>query len=102
MRLEYYPPEKFKNDLLTIIGKHLDLAKYKVFIFGSRVLNKGSDRSDIDVGIEGPTKIPAETFFEIEDEIENLPTLYTIELVDFHSIAAKFNEVAKEKIEYLN
>lgn len=102
MRLEFYPPEKFKQDLLAIIGKHLDLANYKVFIFGSRVFNKGSDRSDIDVGIEGPAKIPAETFFDIEDELEKLPTLYTIELVDFQNVAPKFNQIAKEKVEYLN
>jgi len=49
MRLEHYPIEKLKKEILEIIGKHLDLNKYKIFFFGSRVTGKGNDRSDIDI-----------------------------------------------------
>ncbi|MEK7189472.1 MAG: nucleotidyltransferase domain-containing protein [Patescibacteria group bacterium] len=52
-RLEYYPVEKLKKELKDIAAKYLDLKKYHLFFFGSRVTGKGSERSDIDVGIEG-------------------------------------------------
>ncbi len=102
MRLEQISENKFKQEILSIIGRHVDLGTYKVFVFGSRVLNKGSDRSDIDLGIEGPAKIPADAFFAIEEELEELSTLYTIELVDFAGVSSRFHEIAKEKVEYLN
>jgi len=99
MRLEHYPIEKLEKEILEIVGKHLDLAKYRVFFFGSRVTGQGTDRSDIDVGIDGPEAIPAGVKFAIEEDIENLPTLYKIEIVDFKHVPPKFREVALKKIE---
>ena len=101
MRLEYYRPDKLKREILEILGKYLDLSKYKVFFFGSRVSGSGDSRSDIDIGIEG-SEIPAYTKLEIEEELENLPILYKIDFVDFNNVSDKFKKVAKEHIEYLN
>lgn len=102
MRLEHGSEEKIKKDILQIIGKHLDLSKYKVFIFGSRVTGKGNDRSDIDVGIEGEEEVPLVLMGKIKDEMEDLPTLYKIDAVDFFQLSDKFKEVAKEKMEMIN
>jgi len=102
MRLEHYPEEKLKKEILEIVGKRLDLKKYKVFFFGSRVTGKGDERSDIDIGIEGTEKVPIEVKFDIEDDIENLPILYKIDLIDFYNTDKNFYEVAKQKIEILN
>lgn len=102
MRLEHYSEKKLKEELLKIIGKHLNLSKYKVFVFGSRVTGKGDDRSDIDVGIEGPEPVSSAAKLEIAEEVENLPTLYKIEIVDFSQVPDKFKLVAKETIELLN
>lgn len=102
MRLEHYPVEKLKREILAIIGKHLDLTKYRVFFFGSRVAGTGTDRSDIDVGIEGPKPISASAWMEIEETIENLPSLYKIEIVDFKHISPKFRKVALQTTEPLN
>lgn len=33
MKLEFYPLEKLKKDILEIIGRHLDLKDFKVFFF---------------------------------------------------------------------
>jgi len=101
MRLEYYPVDKLKKEILEILGKYLDLSKYKVFFFGSRVSGSGDSRSDIDIGIESP-EIPAYVKLEIEEELENLPILYKIDFVDFNNVSDKFKKVAKEHIEYLN
>ncbi len=102
MRLEHYPIDKLKKELLEIIGKHLDLSKYKVFFFGSRITGKGDDRSDIDVGIEGPDPIPGSTLSLITEEVENIRTLYTIEIVDFKKVSDDFYNVAKQNIKMIN
>ena len=101
MHLEYYPADKLKKEILEILGKYLDLSKYKVFFFGSRVRGNSDERADIDIGVEGP-EIPAYAKLEIEEELENLPILYKIDFVDFNNVSDKFKKVAKEHIEYLN
>lgn len=102
MKLEFYPEEKLKKEILDIIGKYLDLKKHKIFLFGSRVEGKGNERSDIDVGIEGKKPLPAGVLLDIQDGIENLPTLYKIEIVDFAAVDKVFKQVAKQRIELLN
>jgi len=102
MRLEHYPKEKLKKEILEIVGKYLDFHEYRVFFFGSRVAGKNDERSDIDVGIEGAKPIPAGTMLDIQEEIENLPTLYKIDVVDFYDVSEKFREVAKQHIEMFN
>jgi len=103
MRLEYCRADKLKKEILEILGKYLDLSKYKVFFFGSRVSGSGDSRSDIyiGIGIEG-LEIPAYVKLEIEEELENLPILYKIDFVDFNNVSDKFKKVAKEHIKYLN
>ena len=94
MRLEHESEEKLKKDIVRIIGSHVPLNGHRVFFFGSRVAGTNSERSDIDVGIEGKEPIPWRVMADIEDDIENLPTLYKIEVVDFVRTAKKFREVA--------
>jgi predicted nucleotidyltransferase len=101
MQLKHYPVEKLKKEILEIVGQEIDLSKYRVFFFGSRVENKGTERSDIDIGIEGPQPVPAEKFLNIQEKIENLPTLYKIEVVDFCRVFPEFREVARQQIEIL-
>jgi len=99
MRLEHYPLEKLKKEILEIVGKYLDLSKYRVFFFGSRVDNKGNERSDIDVGVEGDEKIPGAVLSAIREEIDDLQTLYKIEVVDFKNVSRDFYKVASKNIE---
>lgn len=102
MRLEYEPLQKIKDNVLEAVQRHLDLNQYKLFFFGSRVAGKGNERSDVDLGILGEKPISAGIFSEIEDEIENIPVLYTIDIVDFNNVSEKFKQVALEEVEYLN
>lgn len=102
MRIEHYNLEKLKKEILEIMARHLELNGYKVFFFGSRVMNKGSERSDIDVGVEGKKPIGLSILSNIKDDIEKIPTLYKIDVVDFSDADEKFKQVAKEKIEFLN
>lgn len=102
MRLEHYSAKKIREDILKIVGKYLDLREYKIFFFGSRVNGKGSERSDIDVGIEGKKEIPEKILLKIREEIKNIPTLYHIDIVDFRKVDKDFYKVAKSRIEEVN
>lgn len=102
MRLEHESQEKIKKELLRIIGEHLDLKKYKVFVFGSRVTGKGDEQSDIDAGIEGEQKISDGAIEKIKEELEELPILYKIDIVDFTRASKTFKKVVGERKEYLN
>lgn len=102
MRMQNYSEKQFKKELLKIISRHLDLAEYKVFVFGSRVNGQGDERSDIDIGIEGKTKIPLSTIARIREEVEGLPILYEVDVVDFQRVEPDFKKVAMTKIEKLN
>jgi predicted nucleotidyltransferase len=101
MKLEYYPAEKLKEEILKILSKYLDLSQYKVFFFGSRVKGNADERADIDIGIEGP-EIPSHIKLEIEEELENLPILYKIDFVDFNNVDEDFKKIAKKYVEYIN
>lgn len=102
MKIDYIEDKYLKNELLKIISKHLPLKQYKIFIFGSRVKGDNFSKSDIDIGILGPKKIPVDVKFTLEEELENLPTLYTFDLVDFGDTSAKFKKEAMKHTEPLN
>lgn len=95
-------PEELKNlgaDLEKIVSKYIEAGSgYELFFFGSRVTGKNAERSDIDVGIKGKEPLPLSSVSDIKEEIENLPTLYKIDFVDFAGTAKVFKEVALEKI----
>lgn len=101
MRLEHGSVEKIKKDILNIVSKHLDVKNHKIFFFGSRVTGGGNERSDIDVGIEGSAPIPSAAWLEIQSDIENLQTLYKIEIVDFKRVSSEFKETALASVELI-
>ena len=101
MKLEHESDEALKRQILESIGKHIDIGGYRVFLFGSRGSGTPREGSDIDVGIEGAEPISSGALAAIQDEIDALPTLYKIEIVDFSRVTETFKKVARER-EYLN
>jgi len=99
MRLEHYPQKKLEKEILKIVSKHLDLKKYKVFFFGSRVRGDNFEKADIDIGIEGSKEVPAKAFLNIQDDLEKIPFLYKIDFVDFKTVSEKFKKEALKHIE---
>ena len=69
--------------LRLVVRRHLPDPAYRIFLFGSRATGAGRPNSDIDVGIEGPGPVPREALAAIDEELEEAPTLYTIDVVDF-------------------
>ena len=101
MKIEFYPEDKLKKEILAILRKYLNLEEYKVFFFGSRVRGDNFPRADIDIGILGKKRVAPEIMFQIKEEIEKIPTLYQIDLVDFSQVSEKFKKEALKYVEYL-
>lgn len=102
MQIKYVDEHQLKRQIVSAISKHLLLKKYKIFLFGSRVRGDNFPRSDVDIGIEGPVAISAEVKIALEEELDNLSTLYTFELVDFRNVSEKFRDEALKYTEQLN
>ena len=100
MKIEHYPEEKLKKEIREVMEKYLDLKKYKVFFFGSRVRRDNFEVSDIDIGIDGGDISP-EIKMNIDEGIERIPTLYTFDIVDFNKVSEDFKKEALKNIEYV-
>jgi predicted nucleotidyltransferase len=96
MRAIVYPAEAAKF-AASVVRRHLP-DSYRVFLFGSRATGTARERSDIDIGIEGPAPVPHEALAAIEEELEDAPTLYTIDVVDFKRLPETFRRFARQRI----
>lgn len=102
MKISYLEEAEFKRKVLDIFSKYLPLTEYKIFVFGSRVKGDNFPRSDIDIGVTGPKKVESSVKLAIKEELENLPTLYKIDLVDFGDVSDGFRKKALINIEPIN
>lgn len=102
MKIKHLPKTQLKIMVRGAVAKYLPLSQYHLFFFGSRARGNANLRSDIDIGIEGKRKIPAGIKLAIEDELENLPFLYKLDLVDFKRVSPTFKKEALKFIEKIN
>jgi predicted nucleotidyltransferase len=93
--------EDLKKRVIEIINDKLNLPHYKVFLFGSRVNGKASERSDYDIGLEVSGKIAPGVLMDIEDELKALRIMQKIDLVNFANVSPEFKEVALRDIEVI-
>lgn len=102
MKLEHASQEKLQQLIKEIFDKHLQMDDYRLFFFGSRVKGDNSPRSDIDLGIEGQKELSPQIKLTIEEELQNLPTLYKIDLVDFKTVSRDFKKKVLTHVEFIN
>jgi len=81
-----------------VIRQHVPDPVYRVFLFGSRAAGSATERSDIDIGIEGPAPVPRSALAAIQEELEEAPTLYTIDVVDFRRVPENFRRLAQDRL----
>jgi predicted nucleotidyltransferase len=84
-----------------VLDKNLSGISYDAFIFGSQANKHVLSRSDIDVGIMSDTTIASWQLSNIIGDIEQLPMLYRIDLVDFREVDDQFKSVALQNTERL-
>lgn len=90
--------QDIRERVAGIIRKYVD-GDTKVFLFGSRADGTHTKRSDYDFGIEAEREIPLSVLSRIKGEVEQLPTLHTIDIVDFHRVSGSFRNGALQTIE---
>ena len=92
--------QEIPERVAEIIRKYVD-GDPKIFIFGSRANKTSTKRSDYDFGIETGREIPLPALSRIKGEVEQLPTLRTIEIVDFHRVSGVFKSRALQAIKVI-
>jgi len=89
--------EDVQNIAARVIRSHLGSPAFRIFLFGSRAAGTARRRSDIDIGVEGPSAVPFETMTAIAEDLEDVPSLYSIDVVDFQRVPERFRQVAQER-----
>ena len=84
-----------------VLDKNLSGISYNAFLFGSQANKSILSRSDIDVGITSNDIITSSQLSGIYADIEELPMLYKIDLVDFRQVDDTFKSVALKNVEML-
>ncbi|RYY05754.1 MAG: nucleotidyltransferase domain-containing protein [Sphingobacteriaceae bacterium] len=84
-----------------ILEKNLINANYQAFIFGSQANLSELRRADIDLGLLAEIPISIQQLSKINAEIEELPMLYNIDVVDFQVVDQQFKNVAMKNVEWL-
>ena len=77
------------------------LAKHRVVLFGSRAQGNAKQRSDFDLGVDGDEPLGIQQFFEIEEALEGLPTLYSFDWVDLAKTSNRFREEVLKTVRVL-
>ena len=91
--------EEVKKEVIKILKSELTATSVNAFFFGSRVTGTNNPTSDLDIGIESTTSVPENIMRSIKARCAAIPTLYSIDIVDFSMISEDFKKVAKNKIE---
>lgn len=94
MKIDFISEVHMTTMLQKILRSYPQLQGCRIFYFGSRISGANTPSSDIDIGIEGPTSVPRYIMARIRDDIDNLPTLYTIDVVDFTRTSEQFKKIA--------
>lgn len=92
--------EKIKSMVKSVVSRHLS-GNYKVFLFGSQAGLCDLKRADIDIGIDADRPLTSLEESLIWNELQDLPTLYNFDVVDFKKVDKKFKEIALKKTELL-
>ena len=79
---------------LSRLLKRLLPAGYHTVLFGSRATGQGRPGSDWDIGILGPATLRGALVQAIREQLEELPTLHSFDVVDLTSVPENFREVA--------
>ena len=94
---------EIKAQIAEVMHRNADrLRRHRVFLFGSRVTGNARPYSDFDIGVIGDEPLPLDDFYAIEDQLDDLPTLYKIDWVDFNRVSPRFSERATQQVEVIH
>ncbi|MCK4818836.1 nucleotidyltransferase domain-containing protein [bacterium] len=74
----------------------------KIYIFGSWAKGNALETSDIDIGILGKEKVAWNSMAKILEEVEDIRTLRSIDIVDLNSVDKSFKDNVMKHAKILN
>ena len=80
----------------NILRAHLPTG-FNVWVFGSRANWTTKDSSDLDLAVEGPTRLDHKTMGEIEVAFEESNLPYTVDVVDLNAVSHAFKRIVEEQ-----
>ena len=81
----------------------VDVHDYRLFLFGSRATKKNAPHADFDFCILGSKPLKEHKLTRLKHEIDELKTLFSIDIVDLGRADHEFREVVeKEMIEVVD
>ena len=70
----------------------------RVVIFGSRASGTGTERSDIDIGVDAGHTLAPELMVRLRDALDALPILQKTDVVDLATVTSEFRRIALAKV----
>ena len=93
-------PVDIRPDQLEIVQdillKHLS-AGVKVWVFGSRANWTTKDSSDLDLALEGESKLSYKVLGALKDAFEDSALPYTVDVVDLNGIGDSFRQIVESQ-----
>ena len=80
-----------------ILCEHLS-DNVKVWVFGSRANWTTKDSSDLDLAVEGDTRLDLKTISALEIAFEESDLPYTVDIVDLNRIGDSFRQIVKSQM----
>ncbi len=94
--------KSIKEQILTIITKHISNDHLEVILFGSFAQGLARPTSDIDLCLKADRPIDYYKILAIKSELEESNIPYKIDIVDFNHLDQSFKEIAlKEVVKWL-
>ncbi|HLR76311.1 MAG TPA: nucleotidyltransferase domain-containing protein [Balneolaceae bacterium] len=84
-------PARLVDKLYRLAEKYAQKG-VKLFVFGSFANGTNRSTSDLDIGVLWQSERSAQTFRELYDEVQQLPTIRKIDLVDMDLAGQRFRE----------
>lgn len=73
-----------------VLRRHLPDPAYRILLFGSWATLDSIPTSDVDIGILGSKPVDEVVMAQIKEEVDRLPTLRKIEVVDLQTVEDRF------------
>jgi predicted nucleotidyltransferase len=89
--------EKTKHKIIAVISALMP--EVKIYLFGSRARGTNRPAADIDIALDGGTRLPVEDVDEVKSMLRESNIMYTVDIVDFHWMTDLMrNEILREKV----
>jgi len=85
------------KDVVGVIRRYLPREEFEIVLFGSWARGNAQETSDIDIGLMGPEAVDEMLLLRIREEINSIPTLRRIDVIDLNKAD---NEFRREVLSY--